>query len=199
MFETKGDCEAVGVGFVAFAAKTAATWLLCGLVWNLWSAPSGQAALQTYIGALGWLGISALIVTFLVTVGFYCRTLQRCLSLIAVPNRASHPLSVWFMFLIPYNFIEDFFIVNKVATSLRREASTDPGLVESSSFGTWSGNGWCAAQLLSLVPGSIGDAAGITAIVLWATHWHFILKVNRLLSALPKLRGSDRCRENAVC
>jgi hypothetical protein len=189
MLEHKGDSEAIRVSFLAYGAKIAATWLLCALVWNLWSAPSGQAALQAYVGAIGPLGISALVTTFFVAVGSYCRTRQRCLSLIAAPYRTSSQLSVWLMFLIPYNFIEDFFIVNKVASSLRREASTHPRLANFPSFGAWSGNGWCGAQILSLVPGSMGEAAGLAAIVVWGSHWHFILKVNRIMSGLQKLSG----------
>jgi hypothetical protein len=186
MIEPEGKSEAIGMSFPAYAARIAATWVLCALIWNLWSAPSGQEALQSYFGALGALGIFALVIIFLVAVGLYCRTLQRCLSLIAAPHRAARPSSVWLMFLIPYNFIEDFFIVNKVASSLRREACTNPGLQAFSRFGSWSGNGWCAAQLLSLLPGSMGEAAGLTAIVLWAGHWHFIANVNRLLARPPK-------------
>ncbi len=86
------------------------------------------------------------------------------------------------MFLIPYNFLEDFFIVSNVARSLRQEASTNPRLQGIRGFGIWSGNGWCTAQLLSLLPGVMGEAAGLAGGVLWAKHWHFIAKVNRLLS-----------------
>jgi hypothetical protein len=86
------------------------------------------------------------------------------------------------MFLIPYNFIEDFFIVNKVGSSLRRSASVDPRLTGYSRFGNWTGSAWCVAQLLSLLPGLIGEASGLAAIVLWAKHWHFIAQANRLLA-----------------
>jgi hypothetical protein len=86
------------------------------------------------------------------------------------------------MFLIPYNLIEDFLIVNKLARSLRREASTNLRLHKFSGFGVWSGNGWCAAQLLSLLPGSFGEAAGSVAILLWARHWHLIVRVKHLLA-----------------
>jgi len=191
MIERRGEAEAAGSGFPTYAAKIAATWLLCALVWHLWSAPSGQAALQSYVGAVGTLAIFALVAAFLLAVGLYCRTLQRCLSLVAMPHRAADPMSVWLMFLIPYNFIEDFFIVNAVAGSLRREAAKNPRLNGISRFGTWSGNGWCAAQLLSLIPSSIGEAAGLAAIVLWARHWHFVAQVSRLLEGGNKAREKN--------
>jgi hypothetical protein len=140
---------------------------------------------------VGPLGISALVIAFLLAVGIYCRTLQRCLLLVAAPNRASHPSSVWIMFLIPYNFIEDFFIVKKLASSLRREASANPQLNEMTRSGSWCGNGWCAAQILSLVPGPFGEAATVAAVVLWASHWFFIARVNRVLARARMVERRD--------
>jgi hypothetical protein len=182
MIEGQEVSETVGGVFAIYASKIAATWLLCALIWNLWRASAGEAVLQYYVQTVGAPGLAALVVAFFIAVGFYCRTLQRCLSLVAKPHRAADPISVWLMFLIPYNFIEDFFIVSKVARSLRLEASVNSRLSEYSRFGNWSGHGWCAAQLLSLLPGSIGEASGLAAILLWTKHWHFIAQVNRLLA-----------------
>jgi hypothetical protein len=60
---------------------------------------------------IGVLPSLLIIGAFFMMVGFYCRTLQRCLSLINPTNRKAKPSSVWYMFAIPFNFIEDFFIV----------------------------------------------------------------------------------------
>jgi hypothetical protein len=187
MTDWQEDSEGARTDFLTYAAKIAATGLLCTLVWKLWSAPAGQAALNSYVRAIGAVGLATLVAAFLVVVVLYCRTLQRCLSLVGASHRVADPRSVWLMFLIPYNFIEDFFIVNQVASSLRREASENTRLRGFSEFGTWWGNGWCAAQLLSLIPGSFGEAAGLSAIVLWARHWHLIARVNRLLARPRKL------------
>lgn len=48
---------------------------------------------------------------FLTLIFFYCRDLERSLSLVRPSARTAKPKSVWLMFLIPYNFVEDFFIV----------------------------------------------------------------------------------------
>lgn len=164
------------------ALKVAATWSLCVMVWLLWSRPAGKATLAAYMEAVGFSGLAGIFAVFLVVVAFYCRTIERCLSLVGARHRAADPVCAWRMFLIPYNFIEDFFIVASLARSLRQEASTDPRLRGFRSFGIWSGTGWCTAQIASLVPGPVGEAAGLLGGLLWAWHWHFIARVNRLLA-----------------
>lgn len=166
---------------VTLALKISLTWLLCALVWLLWRGPTGQAVLASYSGALGATGLATLAAAFLAAVALYCRTLENCLSLVKPDHRRAEPSSAWLMFLIPYNFVEDFFIVISLAHSLRREASVNPKLQGLRGFGIWSGTGWCTAQLLALLPGAPGELAGIAAVVLWAKHWRFVANVNHLL------------------
>jgi hypothetical protein len=179
-----GHCatDSRNVPRITLGLKVSLTWLLCVLVWLLWSGPTGQAVLASYVSAWGPIGIAAVAGVFLAAVALYCRTLEHCLSLIAPDHRRAEPSSVWLMFLIPYNFVEDFFIVMNVARSLGQEASANPKLHGLRGFGIWSGAGWCTAQLLSLVPGAPGEAAGVAAVVLWAKHWGFIVRVNHLLA-----------------
>ncbi len=179
-----------------FVLKIVATSLLCALVWIVWSGPEGQAALASYVDAIGSVGIFASASAFLIAIALYCRTLSRCLFLIEPEHRAAEPTSVWLMFLIPYNFIEDFFIVGKVARSLRQESSTNRKLHGLKHFGIWSGTGWCTAQLLSFAPGSIGELAALVGGFLWARHWQFIAKVNRLMarSKSAGIPAQQRCR-----
>jgi len=112
---------------------------------------------------LGWLAV-----VFLIAVALYCRSLQRCLELVRPGARAAAPKSVWLMFLIPYNFVEGFFIIHNVSRSLRVQARTDACLAGFRSFG------WCTAQMVSLVPSRVGELAGVVAIGLWLVHWRFI-------------------------
>lgn len=157
---------------------TAGVSLLLALPFVDADARSGVLASVTRIG------LPALLVSvaaFLAAVAFYCRSLQTCLERIRPEARTASPRSVWLMFLIPYNFVEDFFIVRAVATSLRAEAVANPVLGQLRGFGTVSGLGWCTAQIISLLPNLVGEAAGAVALVLWIVHWRFIARVNALL------------------
>jgi hypothetical protein len=149
-------------------------------------ARSGVLASVTRIGVPALL---ALVTLFLAGVAFYCRALQTCLERIRPEARAASPRSVWLMFLIPYNFVEDFFIVRHVATSLRAEAAANPALGRLRGFGTVSGLGWCTAQIISLAPNPAGEAAGAVALVLWVVHWRFIARVNALLADPARRTG----------
>lgn len=122
----------------------------------------------------------AVVAVFLGLVAWYCRTLQRTLALVRPEARAAAPASVWWMFAIPYNFVEDFFIVHAVAASLARDGGIGGRAVR-----RWSafGYGWCGLQILSLLPGAVGYAGGAGALLLWAVHWPLTLRINRRLGA----------------
>lgn len=129
----------------------------------------------------GILGTLIIATIFLTGVFFYCRALQNCLQLIKPENRTATPKSVWYMFLIPYNIIEDFFIVINVSKSIENEARQNPRLASLQDNGMVVGIGWSIAQILSLIPNWGGQLAGLAGLILWIVHWIFILRVNRLL------------------
>lgn len=131
--------------------------------------------------SIGLIGSASIIITFFTAIGIYCMDLQRCLELIEPKNRKANPQSVWYMFLMPYNFIEDFFIVINISNSLVAEAKENKKLANCNDFGMVTGIGWCIAQILSFVPNSIGQIASILGIILWIIHWRFIRKMNRIL------------------
>jgi hypothetical protein len=118
---------------------------------------------------------------FFVMVAFYCRTLQRCLTLIKPDNRKAKPKSVWYMFAIPFNFVEDFFIVINVAHSIEDEKKTNCNLKSISDSGLVSGIGWSIAQVLSFIPNIVGQISGLIGMILVIYHWLQIAKINRLL------------------
>ncbi|WP_395007244.1 hypothetical protein [Undibacterium sp.] len=126
------------------------------------------------VETLGLLGSVVLGTAFLAIVFLYCRDLYRSLSLVRPSARKASPRSVWLMFLIPYNFVEDFFIIVNVANSLRQEAQHNIALRPFKSFGMVPGIGWCAAQIVSLLPNEIGAIAGVLALPLWIAHWRLI-------------------------
>lgn len=131
--------------------------------------------------SIGIIGSAAIIIIFFTAIGFYCMDLKRCLELIEPKNRKANPKSVWYMFLMPYNFIEDFFIMINISNSLEEEAKENKKLENNNDFGMTTGIGWCIAQILSFVPNYAGQIASIIGLILWIIHWIFILKMNRLL------------------
>jgi hypothetical protein len=152
--------------------------------------PESSGGILGELNMFGPVGAVLAIAVFLLLILLYVLDLIKTLKLVSPAARHAKPHSVWLMFLLPYNFIEDFFIVCNVARSLKAEAAVNPALGQFHSFGTISGLGWCSAQLISLIPNQIGAAAGGVAIIFWLWHWVFIRRVNRvLLQSRAKLHG----------
>ncbi|MDP3846650.1 MAG: hypothetical protein Q8R10_09530 [Pseudomonas sp.] len=143
--------------------------------------PHASGGIIGELKIFGPIGSVVAIVVFLLLVFFYALDLIRSLELVSPASRKAKPNSVWFMFLLPYNFIEDFFIVSNVAKSLKAEAGINPALATFKSYGMISGLGWCAAQIISLIPNQVGSVAGVVAIGFWIWHWVFIRLANRIL------------------
>lgn len=155
--------------------------LLCGvlLIWTLLTASDGGVLREVQL--LGWPIALLVVALFLLAVGFYCRDLQRLLERLPAHVRRTSPQSVWLMFLIPYNFIEDFFIIANIADALKKQASNEPWLVAFAPYGKITGLGWCAAQLMSISPTVLEQVASLIAFILWLMHWRFIAVVNAVL------------------
>ncbi len=143
--------------------------------------PEAAGGILDEFKIFGPIGTAIAIAVFLMLVFFYARDLMKTLQLVSPESRKAPPKSVWLMFLLPYNFIEDFFIVANVANSLKAEAVVNSSLAHFKSFGMVSGIGWCMAQVISLIPNQIGAAAGVLAMILWIWHWIFIRRANRAL------------------
>jgi hypothetical protein len=144
--------------------------------------PSKGGGILKEVELLGLFGSVVLVAAFLAMIFLYCLDLHRLLTLVRTSARTASPRSVWLMFLVPYNFIEDFFIVANVANSLRREARHNTALHQFNTFGMVSGLGWCSAQIASLLPNEIGSIAGLLGLPLWIVHWRFIRRVNVVLT-----------------
>jgi hypothetical protein len=122
------------------------------------------------------------IILFYILIGFYSLSLYNCLKKVSKSSLTVAPESVWKMFIIPLNFIEDFFIIRNVSRAIKSEKLVNPKLVSISSSGSFSGYLWCTMQLFSLIPNNYGEIGGLLALPFWFYHWHLILKVNKLLS-----------------
>ena len=159
--------------------------------------PSKGGGILREVEMLGTIGAIVVIAVFLALVYAYASDLRTTLKLVDRGSRAAEPNSVWLMFLLPYNFIEDFFIIANVAKSLEAESRINPALFGLRSFGRISGVGWCVAQVVSLIPDTIGAIAGAVAAVLWIWHWVFVRRANKMLggsqasvATLPGRTGS---------
>jgi hypothetical protein len=152
------------------------------LSYPLWAPQWGAGILGEVAGLPPAVALGA-VAAFLGLVALYCGALWRTLTLVHPEARTAPAASVWWMFAIPYNFTEDFFIVRTVATSLAVDAR-----VPARELRRWSAFGycWCAGQILSLFPGIAGYLGGAVAIPLWAAHWIMTVRINRRLGvALP--------------
>ncbi|PSB56589.1 hypothetical protein [Chamaesiphon polymorphus] len=145
--------------------------------------PTVAGGVLKEVTMLGGGGIT-IAIGFLILVFLYCRDLQLSLSLVSPAARQAEPNSVWLMFLFPYNFVEDFFIIANVAGSLRIEAERNSKLQSFKSFGLVTGLGWCTAQIVSLLPNTVGSVAGMLALPVWIVHWNLIRRVNASLQEL---------------
>ncbi|WP_066364764.1 hypothetical protein [Herbidospora mongoliensis] len=152
--------------------KVVGTVLVTALIAYPLYAPHSGMGILGEVTAAGPVGGFAFVAAFFGLVTLYCRALQRTLVLAG----ADRPASVWWMFAIPYNFTEDFFIVGKVRAALA-------GRVTPEFLRWWTvlGYGWCAFQILSLFPGPAGYAGGAVAIPLWAAHWIMTSRVQHTL------------------
>lgn len=151
----------------------------------LW-APQWGAGILGELAVLGAIGSAIAVAVFFGLVALYCRSLQRMLQAIAPPDRARSPRSVWLMFAIPFNFVEDFFIVADLASSLRRDGRTAPGAAR-----LWLilGETWCVLQIASLLPREAGVVSGALALLAWTLHWVHTGVLHRRILSVPARVG----------
>lgn len=149
-----------------------------------------NAGILRDINLLGPVWSLMLVVVFFAAVAFYCRSLQRCIELSSVEFQTTDPKSVWWMFCIPYNFVEDFFIVKNVAKTIEPQLSKLTEIDSRiQSTGIISGITWCSSQIVSLIPHSVGQFAGGIAAIFWLIHWVHVGRINRALMTQRSANG----------
>lgn len=145
------------------------------LVWP--ALEPGAGGFFTETERLGSWGL-VLAASFLTCVVLYCRDLERLLVAVDPPARAASPRSVWLMMLVPFNFVEDFFIVENLARSLEAQWRSKPRFAMHGT-GRALGLTWCSLQIVSLLPSELGLVAGALAVPPWLLHWAFVRRVRR--------------------
>ncbi len=165
---------------------------VCGLLG--WSFARPDRGFLAEVSLLGPGGATLLAAGFLAAVAAYARDLQRLLQAIPAPQRTASPRSVWLMFLIPYNFVEDFWIIGHVSASLKAHAQATGSSVRH--FGLIPGLGWCALQIVSLVPHEVGSLAGLLAVPLWLWHWAFVRMARARVLADARPTSGNRDARN---
>lgn len=160
--------------------------LVAWAVWPFFDEHTNDSLLGEF-SSFPWPVTLLVILAFFGMVAFYCRTLQHCYQLIQEKNRKAKPSSVWYMFAIPFNFVEDFFIVIDLANSIEEEKKQNEALKDVKDAGMVSGIGWCIAQLLSFIPSMVGQIAGLVGLILVIYHWILIARINRKLLAQKSL------------
>ena len=160
------------MGVPLFLLKLVLTAGVCGLIW--WSLSEPDQGILAEVTAFGPVVGALVALAFLAAVIAYCRDLVRLMHALRPASRRASPTSFWLMLVIPWNFVEDFFIIASLAASLRSEAADRPDLIGRwGRFGLVSGLAWCGLQIVSLVPHPVGSAAGLLALPFWLWHWRF--------------------------
>lgn len=151
------------------------------LLQPLWAPRWGSGVLGE-VSATGPVAAVSTVLVFFGGVALYCLTLQQILTELPEWGRIRSPRSVWLMFALPFNFVEDFFIVNDIAGSL-----TATSAVTNVTRNIWrtTGLAWCALQIVSLFPGPIGLTGGALAIPVWLINWAHAGIIVRALSRAP--------------
>ncbi|MEU5407237.1 hypothetical protein [Nocardia asteroides] len=146
----------------------------------LW-APEWGAGILGEVAAVGPIAGGLTVAAFFGAVALYCLALQRLLEQVPESARGRSTRSIWLMFALPFNFVEDFFIVGAIDRSLAADGRTPPNARR-----LWAATGlaWCTLQIASLLPGPIGVGTGALALLVWAEHWiHTVLLRRRLAAA----------------
>ena len=113
---------------------------------------------------------------------FYLLTLQNTLEKISVENRKMNPGEVWLSLIPVFGFIWQFFIVMKMADSLKAEfAKLNIPIIEDKP-GYSIGLAYCILFCCGVIP-FLGILSSIGGLVCWIIYW---IKINDFKAMLLK-------------
>jgi len=112
--------------------------------------------------------LATLAVVILIGV-FYCLSMSKALKQCHPRNRTMEPAMVWLLFVPLFNTVWQFFVVNRVADSLRREYRAR-GIRASGDFGAGVGITACVLGLLGWIP-LLGPFLSLGGLVCRIIQW----------------------------
>jgi uncharacterized BrkB/YihY/UPF0761 family membrane protein len=101
---------------------------------------------------------------------FFLLTLSRCLSAIRPRNREMEPGLVWLNLIPCVPIVFNFFIVLKIASSLKKEYRSRRWRTEGEGFGSGVGLTYAICSVIGLIPYA-GALAAIPGFVCWIIYW----------------------------
>jgi hypothetical protein len=130
---------------------------------------------------LGFIGPQEIIIILLISLGFgliplifYLITIQNTLKAVSFENRKMQPVEVWLTLIPIFGLVWQFFIVNRVADSLKLEFSAKNITVDEERPGITIGLAYCILFCCSLIP-FLGYLTSVAGFVCWIIYW---VKIN---------------------
>ena len=129
-----------------------------------------------------------IIILAIIPVIFYLKTLQKTLEIISVENQKMKPGLVWMVFIPGFGIVWQFFIVNKLAESLKLEFEKKEIHVSERWPGKSTGMTLCILSCCAMIP-YLGILIGIVCLVFWIIYWS---KINMYKHKLKKVYSSEK-------
>lgn len=126
---------------------------------------------------MGSFGPGEIIILFIMLSGIillplilYLLTLQKTLNLVRPENRHMEPGLVWLALIPIFSIIWNFFIVSKVAESLRLEFKQRNIQIQEEKPGYAIGLAYCILFCCTIIP-VLGLLTSIAGLVCWIIYW----------------------------
>ncbi|MEO5997115.1 MAG: hypothetical protein ABIN89_10255 [Chitinophagaceae bacterium] len=131
--------------------------------------------------------IIMLVLGLLLTKIFYVLALQSTLKAISIENRKMPARNVWLLLIPLFGTVWHFFIVSRLADSIKAEAISKNILIGEPRPAYNIGIAMCILNCLSVIP-AINIYAAMASLICWILYWVKIIGFkNVLLNARTKL------------
>jgi hypothetical protein len=120
---------------------------------------------------------------------FFLMSLQKALERCSPESRAMPPSQVWLALIPLLNFVWQFIIVVRVASSLRSEFLRREIPLTEAEPGQTLGITQCVLALLCWIPG-ISWVMAVPSLICWIVYWVKITNYSRQLTEPPLISGA---------